>query len=122
MPWLVACRDPRQRQPISTTNNADQVYAEPLSRRHFAGAASPAAALRGGLLVGSVVLSFLLAYATGGFWPKTAWELEQPLVHYSGDGLAVFEVGGSAVHRAAERLGWATQLWAGCTACAVASR
>jgi hypothetical protein len=44
------------------------------------------------LLAGSVVLAFILAYAAGGFWPKAAWELDQPIVHYSGDGLVVLEV------------------------------
>lgn len=41
---------------------------------------------------GAVVLSLLLAYATGGFWPKVAYEVAQPLVHYSGDALLVLEV------------------------------
>ena len=69
-----------------------QVYQEPLCRRHYAGLVSAPLCLRLAVLLCSVVLAFLLAYATGGFWPKTSWELEQARVHYTGDGIAVFEV------------------------------
>ena len=64
------------------------MYREPLCRRHYAGLLSAPVALRTGVLIGSVVLAF----ATGGFWGKATWELEQPTVHYTGDALAIFEV------------------------------
>ena len=48
--------------------------------------------LRTAVFVGCVVMAFLLAFATGGFWPKASWDMEQPTVRYSGDAVAVFEV------------------------------
>lgn len=40
----------------------------------------------------AVVLAFLLAFATGGFWKKISHDVVQPTVHYSGDALMVLEV------------------------------
>jgi hypothetical protein len=68
------------------------VYRQPLCRRHFASVVSPAALVRVACLLAAVVLSFLLAYATGGFWRKVVHDVAQPTVHYSGDGLMILEV------------------------------
>ncbi|KAI8474264.1 MAG: transmembrane protein [Monoraphidium minutum] len=68
-----------------------QVYREPLYRRHYCGVLSAPTLLRAAVLAGSVALAFVLAYATGAFWAKASWEIEQPTVHYTGDGIAVFE-------------------------------
>lgn len=48
--------------------------------------------MRVACLLAAVVLSFLLAYATGGFWRKVVHDVAQPTVHYSGDGLMILEV------------------------------
>jgi hypothetical protein len=40
----------------------------------------------------AVVVAFLLAFATGGFWRKISHDVVQPTVHYSGDALMVLEV------------------------------
>ncbi|WIA35027.1 hypothetical protein OEZ86_003518 [Tetradesmus obliquus] len=68
-----------------------QVYHEPLCRRHYASFASLAAAFPGLIRVLAVVLAFLLAFATGGFWKKISHDVVQPTVHYSGDALMVLE-------------------------------
>lgn len=69
-----------------------QVYQEPLCKRHYASLASPAAAFRVLACVLAVVISFLLAFATGGFWKKINHEVVQPTVHYTGDALMILEV------------------------------
>jgi hypothetical protein len=69
-----------------------QVYHEPLCRRHYASFASTAAGFRLFIRVLVVVLAFLLAFATGGFWKKISHDVVQPTVHYSGDALMVLEV------------------------------
>jgi hypothetical protein len=69
-----------------------QVYQEPLCRRHYASIASTAAGFRVVIRVLAVVLAFLLAFATGGFWRKISHDVVQPTVHYSGDALMVLEV------------------------------
>lgn len=71
-----------------------QVYREPICRRHYSNLFSASSLLRIAVILGSIALAFLLAFATGGFWRKTSLETEQPTVHYTGDGLAIFEVGG----------------------------
>lgn len=68
-----------------------QVYQEALCRRHYSSILSAAALFRLVSFVLAVVLSFLLAYATGGFWKKVGHEVVQPTVHYSGDGLLILE-------------------------------
>lgn len=68
------------------------MYQQPLCKRHHSGLLSAAALFRVAAWGGAVVLSFLLAYSTGGFWPKVGQEVAQPLVHYSGDALLVLEV------------------------------
>ena len=78
--------------PTKPARKTTQVYQEPVCRRHYSGLFSLPLCLRVVVLVGSIVLAFLLAFATGGFWRKASWEMEQPTVHYSGDGIAVFEV------------------------------
>jgi hypothetical protein len=72
-----------------------QVYREPLCRRHYSSILSSAALFRAISFILAVVLSFLLAYATGGFWKKVGSEVIQPKVHYSGDGLLILEVSDS---------------------------
>jgi hypothetical protein len=74
-----------------------QVYQEPLCRRHHSSIWSAAAVFRVVSLVLAVVLSFLLAYATDGFWKKVGQDVIQPTVHYSGDGLLILEVRNCAV-------------------------
>lgn len=69
-----------------------QVYKEPLCRRHHSSVLSTAALYRAASFILAVVLSFLVAYATGGFWKKTGQAVIQPTVHYSGDGLLILEV------------------------------
>lgn len=69
-----------------------QVYQEALCRRHHSSICSSAAVFRAVSFVLAVVLSFLVAYATGGFWKKVGQEVIQPAVHYSGDGLLILEV------------------------------
>jgi hypothetical protein len=73
------------------------VYQEPLCRRHHSSICSSAALFRAVSFILAVVLSFLLAYATGGFWKKVGLEVSQPTVHYSGDGLLILEVGARAL-------------------------
>lgn len=68
------------------------MYQEALCRRHYSSILSAAALFRLVSFVLAVVLSFLLAYATGGFWKKVGHEVVQPTVHYSGDGLLILEV------------------------------
>eukprot|EP00877_Chromochloris_zofingiensis_P012890 jgi/Chrzof1/7855/Cz02g38290.t1 len=68
-----------------------QVYQEPICRRQYNGILSAALIFRVVLFIASVVLSFLIAYGTGGFWKKIGVDVEQPTVHYSGDGLAILE-------------------------------
>jgi hypothetical protein len=70
-----------------------QVYSEPLCRRHYSSLLSTPALFRVLAHAGAIALAFLTAYATGGFWVKIGSTVEQPLVHYSGDALAIFEVG-----------------------------
>ncbi len=70
-----------------------QVFWEPLCRRHYSSIFSVAYIFRVLLFCSAVVLAFVIAYGTGGFWPKVRTELEQPTVHYSGDALAILEVG-----------------------------
>jgi hypothetical protein len=53
---------------------------------------SASACLRAAVLLGAIALSLLVAFATGGFWRKAEWDLLQPVVKYTGDGLAIFEV------------------------------
>jgi hypothetical protein len=67
------------------------VYQEPLCRRHFGSVLSAAALFRVGTFVAAVVLSFMMAFATGGFWKKVSHDVSQPLVHYSGDALLILE-------------------------------
>lgn len=69
-----------------------QVYQEPLCRRHHSSLWSSAALFRAVSFVLAVVLSFLLAYTTGGFWRKVGQDVSQPAVHYSGDALLILEV------------------------------
>lgn len=38
-----------------------------------------------------IVVSFVIAYATGNFWYKTGTDLIQPSVHYTGDALLILE-------------------------------
>jgi transmembrane protein 231 len=71
-----------------------QVYAEPLCRRHYASWVGEATVFRVGLFLISVVISLVVAYATGGFWLKVKPTLAQPTVHYTQDALLLFEVGG----------------------------
>lgn len=40
----------------------------------------------------AVVVSLVIAYATGGFWIKIKPTLDQPKVHYTHDALLLFEV------------------------------
>lgn len=68
------------------------MYQETLCRRHYSSILSAAALFRIVSFVLAVVLSFLLAYATGGFWKKVGQDVVQPTVHYSGDGLLILEV------------------------------
>lgn len=69
-----------------------QVYQQPLCRRHHSSILSAAVLFKAVSFILTVVLSFLLAYATGGFWKKTGLDVTQPLVHYSGDSLLILEV------------------------------
>ncbi|KAF8056360.1 TMEM231 [Scenedesmus sp. PABB004] len=55
------------------------------------GALSAAAAFRVGARAAAVVVAFLVAFSTGGFWVKVRHEVAQPTVHYSGDALLVLE-------------------------------
>lgn len=86
-----------------------QVYQEPLCRRHHSSLWSSAALFRAVSFVLAVVLSFLLAYATGGFWRKIGQDVSQPAVHYSGDALLILEVrvvvGAAAARGAAAHVG-----------------
>lgn len=68
-----------------------QVYREPFYRRYYAPWYSWAAVFRFLLYAGIIVLSFVIAYATGNFWYKTNTDLITPTVHYSGDALLVLE-------------------------------
>ncbi|GBF99452.1 hypothetical protein Rsub_11938 [Raphidocelis subcapitata] len=68
-----------------------QVYTEPLCRRHYGGLLSAPACLRAAVLLGAIALSLVVAFATGGFWRKAEWDTLQPAVHYTGDGVAIFE-------------------------------
>eukprot|EP00879_Flechtneria_rotunda_P010982 GHRR01011475.1.p1 GENE.GHRR01011475.1~~GHRR01011475.1.p1 ORF type:complete len:315 (+),score=105.62 GHRR01011475.1:284-1228(+) len=68
-----------------------QVYQEPICRRHYACIASAAVTFRVTAVVAAVILSFLLAFSTGGFWQKLGHEVVQPVVHYSGDALMILE-------------------------------
>jgi hypothetical protein len=75
-----------------------QVYCEGLFKRHFAPVLSLAVILRIVLMVVAVLLSLAIAIATGGFWPKLASDIEQPTVHWTGEGLALLEVGLASSH------------------------
>eukprot|EP00775_Hariotina_reticulata_P002408 gene2408-2712_t len=70
-----------------------QVYQQPLCKRHHTGFLSSAVLYRAASCLAAVTLSFLLPYATGGFWKKVALDTVQPAVHYTGDALMVLEVG-----------------------------
>jgi hypothetical protein len=74
-----------------------QVYKEELCRRHYVGVFSSAYIFRVVVFLSAVVLAFTVAFATGGFWRKVNAETEQPTVHYTGDAVAIFEVGGAAL-------------------------
>eukprot|EP00873_Tetraselmis_striata_P022312 jgi/Tetstr1/442576/TSEL_030673.t1 len=65
-----------------------QIYQEPLALRHYAPVLSFAAWLRLLGLAGGIVLSYTIAYTTGGFWLKTDTLYEQPVVHF-GYGMVV---------------------------------
>lgn len=69
-----------------------QVFQDPLCKRHYASIFSIAFIFRLLVFSAAVVLAFLIAYASGGFWERVAMHTEQPTVHYSGDALAIFEV------------------------------
>ncbi len=69
-----------------------QIYAEPICRRHYGRRLSQACGLRTLLFVTAVVLSCVIAYATGGLWIKTSFYLEQPKVAFTYDVLLVLEV------------------------------
>lgn len=49
--------------------------------------------MRVGLFLASIALSLVIAFATGGFWPKIKPTLDQAQVHYTYDALLLFEVG-----------------------------
>ena len=70
-----------------------QVYTEPLRRRHYASVWGSAAAWYRFLgMVAAIVLAYIVAYATGGFWSKYASYYEQPAVRFTHDALLVVEV------------------------------
>ena len=48
--------------------------------------------MRLGLFIGSIALSLVVAFATGGFWTKSIIESTQATVHYTYDALLVFGV------------------------------
>ena len=72
--------------------NHAQVYKEELCRRHYNSIFSLAVFFRAVTLVAAIILSLAIAFATDGFWKKLTPDLEQPTVHYTGDGLAILEV------------------------------
>lgn len=67
------------------------MYAEPLCRRHYDGWLGPATLLRVSLLLLSIGVSLVMAFATGGFWTKTKPTLSQPRVTYTQEALLIFE-------------------------------
>lgn len=69
-----------------------QVYSEPLCRRHYASFIGEAVFFRVGLFLIAIVVSLVVAFATGGFWVKTKPTLDQPTVHYTYDAILLFEV------------------------------
>ncbi|GMH33257.1 hypothetical protein BSKO_01091 [Bryopsis sp. KO-2023] len=68
-----------------------QVYAEPYLRRHYSRRTSCAYCTRVIGHLGTLVLSFVIAYNTGGFWTKTVFEVERPKVAFTYDALLVLE-------------------------------
>jgi transmembrane protein 231 len=67
------------------------VYAETLKRRHYAPLVGQATLFRIFLFLVAVVVSIVVAFATGGFWVKLSPTMDQPTVHYTYDALLLFE-------------------------------
>jgi hypothetical protein len=79
-------------QSANPTRSFLQVYKEELCRRHYNSIFSLAFLFRAGTLLAAIILSLVVAFATDGFWKKLTPDIEQPTVHYTGDGLAILEV------------------------------
>jgi hypothetical protein len=69
-----------------------EIYREPFCRRHYAGRFSLAFWFRALGLAGCVVLAFVIAFATGGFWVRTGTYTEQPKVAFTYDVMLALEV------------------------------
>ena len=88
---------------VSASEEMVQVYEEPLCRRHYAPFLSFTNFVRLLVLVGIIVSSFAICFASGGFWPTTRTIRTQPHVTFMHDMVVVLE--GS---RAGNELFWST--------------
>ena len=80
-----------------------QVYTEALRLRHYAPGLSLAGPLRAVGLVAAIVLSWVIAHATGSLWLKTKVVYEQPAVKFMHDLVVVLDGAGPG-----ERWFWST--------------
>lgn len=68
-----------------------QVYREPLCRRYYGSILGEAFLFRFSAYVAAIVLAFVIAFSTGGFWLKLKADSIQPEVHYTYDALIYFQ-------------------------------
>lgn len=69
-----------------------QIYKEPLCRRYYSSIIGEATVFRVVAYLSAIVLAFVVAFATGGFWLKIRPDNIQATVHYTYDALFLFEV------------------------------
>lgn len=68
------------------------IYKEPLCRRYYSGILGEATIFRVVAHLSAIVLAFVVAFATGGFWIKLKPDNIQAAVHYTYDALLFLEV------------------------------
>ena len=76
----------------SSSPACPQIYLEPIGVRHYARWLSSAVFLRTIGILGAIVLSFTLAYTSGGIWLKAKTLYEQPGVTFNYGMLVILEV------------------------------
>ena len=68
-----------------------QIYREPYCKRHYAGIFSAAVAYRVIIPILAIIVSFVIALATGDLWIKNSTFLEQPRVTFGYDIVLILE-------------------------------
>lgn len=75
-----------------------QVYREPLCRRYYGNILGEAFLFRVVAYLSAIVLAFVIAFSTGGFWPKMKPDNVQADVHYTYDALVYFQASHALLH------------------------